>query len=295
MAFIINNFNGLKNINAYQSCRNVAVTLEIQQNDMKKIKLEILKIAAIAACKIAIAADIKKYPAEWLLHYLQGKGGEKKVPEEVVVQALPAIKTVIRNDGKIEGWHCLSHSSIYEGSGFGGRPDLFYIMGGFSFYVNSDGKIAAKDVYDWHPNSDGEYFTSPFGGEKFEWLYKLLDKMFGEDWFSNNNVTGVYGVSNKLWSDMTMVGAKSFTSTFKTMIDVSAPESKINLMKGKNYSSPFVIDDVSITNNFVIDGEPFYFCKEVRMARGGIPMFFDKNGNILKTYRVRPTGERPKR
>lgn len=193
----------------------------------KKNKLRIIKYAVlvigggvIAAAKCGVkAAKPFELPLKWLLHYVAGSGTKMIVPLKTVKAAKSAfMETIYRNDRwpVFGNKHCLYHSTLYEGKGFYGRPTLFYLVGGFTFVLHKDGRISGKDCYDWHANPDGNYFTSPLGTSKWAVFFMaLLDLVFGNDWF----VTGGFpsseaGISNKLWDDLHIVGARPFMSYF---------------------------------------------------------------------------------
>ena len=209
---------------------------------MKKLKLLVLKKLFLLASSMLIKAGVMKDQLKWLRHYVAGKGTDIEVPASAIVEAKKTFQRAIVHcwtNGSVgysdypywigEGSslkdrdYCVYHSMLYDGIGFGKKPVLFYLVGGFTFHLNEDGTVSGKDVYDWHPDTNGGYFSSPLGNanHKLDWFYKGLDKIFGNDWFSNNNITGVYGISNKLWCDMAEVGAKAFTSYFN---DVEVPE-----------------------------------------------------------------------
>jgi hypothetical protein len=173
-------------------------------------------------------------PMIWLRHYLLGSGRDLSVPEEYVVGALDTILVAYRYDNG----H-IYHSTCYKGSGFYNRPLLFYLVGGFTFgweeKENGDIAISGVDHYDWHSTEtyDGgkEYFTSPFYSyQEGEWdedgeyipasgsgfiyhLWKVLSFLFGEEYFPMRGFpSGDAGISNRLWEDMKLVGAKEFDS-----------------------------------------------------------------------------------
>lgn len=215
---------------------------------MRKIRLQLLRVALIIVLSLVEVATkfIKTeyhYPVKWLNHFLKGSGKAMLVPEELVAQAKPALKAAISRDCYYNnhdedgyicndiyfGKWCLNHSTLYEGSGFHGRPTLFYLLGGFTFRTypcnpnKNNGNIAmvsGKDYYDWHSNGeDGNYFTSPLGDSKpMVLLIKLLGLVFGNDLFVTNGwPSGNCGISNKLWEEMYKVGAKSFYSYFENV------------------------------------------------------------------------------
>lgn len=189
--------------------------------------------AVIVAAKIGVkAAQPFEYPLIWLRHYVWGSGKAMHVPDHLVQQAKEAFRETLNRYYAYEGWdsyapdrssddpfgayHCLYHSTIYEGSGFYNRPTLFYLLGGFTFLLRRDGKVSGKDHYDWHPTKDGKYFTSPLGTGKVAAIcMAIADKVFGHEWFVVGGFpSGEHGISNKLWDDLRLVGAREFNSWF---------------------------------------------------------------------------------
>lgn len=189
--------------------------------------------AVIVAAKLGTkAAQPFEYPLIWLRHYVWGSGKAMNVPDNLVQEAKEAFRTTLDRYYAYDGWdnyapsrssddpfgayHCLYHSTIYEGSGFYNRPTLFYLLGGFTFLLRRDGKVSGKDHYDWHPTEDGKYFTSPLGTGKVAAIcMAIADKVFGHEWFVVGGFpSGEHGISNKLWDDLHLVGAKEFNSWF---------------------------------------------------------------------------------
>lgn len=210
---------------------------------MKKVKLSVLRYLFIVALLGVFVGTffIKKeyhYPVEWLLHYLVGTGRDKKVPSRVIKQAETVFaEAILRNhlgNEELGGTYAVSHSTMYEGNGFSGRPSLFYILGCFLFkYEPRTGRVWGSDHYDWHsdPNADS-YFTSPLGYNK--WIVKACDiagKIFGDDLFVTERsdfdhliVAGGYdgqaAISNKLWEVLEVVGAKEFNTVFEGYVHI---------------------------------------------------------------------------
>lgn len=217
-------------------------------------KLNVLKNIIIAAFTAAIfvlfvcrKAGIKggfirlEYPMRWLRHYLVGNGRAMEVPDWIVQEGTGAMKRAIEKaqlaaEDSYSGFdpyadkysgllrpYCVYHSTLYEGSGFYGRPILFYLLGGFTFRLywrNGQFVVSGKDHYDWHATRDREgnpqYFTSPLGSSKpIVLLVHLMGKLFGEEYFVTNGFPmGEAGISNRLWEDFKLVGAKEFNSFF---------------------------------------------------------------------------------
>lgn len=197
----------------------------------KLIKLKILRMLFILLLSVAEVVTLKTktglhYPVKWLCHYLKGSGSALQVPMEVVLGAKSAFGEAIDVDSynhKYESWggkYCICHSTLYKGSGFYNRPTLFYLLGGFTFkvYASHTGEVlvSGKDHYDWHPTPNGDYFTSPLGGNPVILaIVKIAGKIFGSEYFvSKGFPSGEAGISNRLWADLEKVGAKPFNSFF---------------------------------------------------------------------------------
>lgn len=209
----------------------------------EKTKLLALRVVLVVVLGIAWIGTFftKKeyhYPVEWLLHYLLGTGKDKKVPSRVIEQAEKVFfEAILKNhlgNEELGGTYAVSHSTMYEGSGFSRRPSLFYILGCFLFkYEPRTGRVWGSDHYDWHsdPNADS-YFTSPLGYNK--WVVKACDiagKIFGDDLFVTERsdfdhliVAGGYNgqaaISNKLWEVMETAGAKEFDTVFEGYVHI---------------------------------------------------------------------------
>lgn len=236
---------------------------------MKNLKFLVLRIMLLLALFGAWIGTcfVKKayhFPVEWLLHYLVGTGKDKKVPDYIVVGAKSALERAMKdndyNNMSLSGMYCVNHSTLYEGSGFHGRPTLFYLLGGFSFYYDeATNRVSGHDYYDWHSNGDGNYFTSPLGeGKIMAIVVKIAGKLFGEDLFVTNGwPSGETGISNKLWEEFYSVGAKSFNSVFDCYIEFDAEFlDEVKSMLAYNYFEEVVIgEDGSYRRIFNIDEE----------------------------------------
>lgn len=107
-----------------------------------------------------------KKPCEWLLHYISGSGREKPIPAYVMSKSIKDILYAlnIQEDNVVQGRDYTLHfnnSTLYSGGGFENRPDLFYLIGGFTATVRvEEGRVFVKlqDVYDWHPVIKEQYF-----------------------------------------------------------------------------------------------------------------------------------------
>lgn len=218
----------------------ITVVFVIIAHLSKKNKLRIIKYAVlvigggvITAAKCGVkAAKPFELPLKWLLHYISGSGKALQVPIETVKAAKSALFEAIRSHNKVVTgkYYCLYHSTLYEGAGFYGRPTLFYLVGGFTFLFRRDYTFSGKDQYDWHPNENGEYFTSPLGEGKWAIFFMaFLDLVFGNNWFIVGGFpSGQAGISNKLWDDLHLVGAKPFWSFFDKY-DILTEEEKNTL------------------------------------------------------------------
>lgn len=235
---------------------------------LRNIKLLVLKVMFIVALLGAFIGTlfVKKeyhYPVRWLLHFLVGSGKNLKVPDYIVVAAKSALERAMRdNDYRnsgLSGKYCVNHSTLYDGSGFHGRPTLFYLLGGFTFYYDeTTGRVSGHDEYDWHSNSDGNYFTSPLGdGKVMTAIVKVMGKLFGDDlfvvdgWPSNET-----GISNKLWEEFYKVGAKSFNSVFDCYVEFDpAFLQSIKEDNSFNYFEEVIVGDGYSERVYNINGE----------------------------------------
>lgn len=235
---------------------------------LRNIKLLMLRIMFVIALLVSFVGTFfaKKeyhYPVRWLLHFLVGSGKDLKVPDYIVIGAQSALERAMRdNDYRnsgLSGKYCVNHSTLYDGSGFHGRPTLFYLLGGFTFYYNeATGRVSGHDEYDWHSNGDGNYFTSPLGdGKVMTAIVKVMGKLFGDDlfvvdgWPSNET-----GISNKLWEEFYKVGAKSFNSVFDCYVEFDpAFLQSIKEDNSFNYFEEVIVGDGYSERVYNINGE----------------------------------------
>lgn len=179
------------------------------------LKLMVRIVLYIALSVLYITTKKARYA--FLRRYIAGKGGT------VRVDSLTAEKWGIK-DVIISGWagpsygrykKILVHSTtLYEGRGFWGRPEGMYIVGCFTAaYDSKTGRAVVKDVYDWHPRDDGEYYVSPLplpiAGLLAEVPSKLLPQVFGL------NFDGRLGISNRFWEGL--------GKPFLTVVEVELP------------------------------------------------------------------------
>lgn len=211
------------------SVATAMVVIGVVINAVKTLQLPALRWMFIVLFKLIRTADkltfgkIKAihslyWPTMWLSHYLNGSGKTLVVPTEVMEQAAPLF---VNRCGYLIDSHNgvntvgLHHSTLYEGSGFHGRPSLFYLVGGFTYKVEAVTcgiRVYGEDVYDWHPAEYGRYFTSPIGDNKI--ICALAQLVLGNYFSSDDSVTGEKGISNRLWEDFLKVGAQDFLSVF---------------------------------------------------------------------------------
>ena len=135
---------------------------------------------------------------QWMAHYLSRKGG--------VMDAAQHCNGLTLED-LAWAWECndsLVESTTYRERGFYGRPELFYLVGGFNFTVDFAGEtvnVVASDIYDWHHhiNSYEEpmWYASPIPRIPVSWVWPLND-FLGHTFFQES-FGGDFGVSNYLW------------------------------------------------------------------------------------------------
>lgn len=188
----------------------------------------------------------------WLGHYALGTGSNKVMPDEWVRPWLREMVSCADANGNF-----LWSSDRWQGCGFDGRPHGFYTVGGFSgHYDRETGLVTFKDVYDWHPmkrtSTQGmgtselwcwsemdlptvdmeqlvKYLPKFCQGWAVKGLQKLgvtnvdlhalTERLLGSQYYGHSDFFGVKGLSNKLWHDLTAVGAKPFTTTYRGRID----------------------------------------------------------------------------
>lgn len=174
-------------------------------------------------------------PYAGLYRYLAGKGGEFRIEPgtELASQLLQVVARAWREaampveDGQaIEIPVGQRNYPVAQPGSTWRYPDLFYLVGGFTTRWEG-GLLTGRDVYDWHPNPNGEWNTLPLPNH---WLVRVavrvLMYLFGEEWFRFE--AGLPVVSDKLWADMEAVGAKSFTTTWEIPISLDEITDLIN-------------------------------------------------------------------
>ena len=187
---------------------------------MNKLKYKITRWALMLIA-LVFSTITKKGRYKWMYHYLRGKGGTQTVPFKYVQQSSGMFDRI--SDGQ-DGQYCVDSTILYEGAGFGSRPELFYMIGGFTFNIERLDteyvRIQFEDVYDWHPApSDYEenWFTTPLPRR----LARIGRFIFGDFYFPEYGFPmGEQGVSNAFFCDFQRDGAKEFTSVFSGVISI---------------------------------------------------------------------------
>ena len=143
---------------------------------------------------------------QWMAAYLLRLWTGQDVPAPAWAQEAvqPMIERVVEN-ALYYGSKPWIHSTDYDSSGFYGRPELFYLVGGFVLEVTEHDDhvhVTARDVYDWHPaETEGDepfWFVSPLPVRlPGEWAWCTWD-VFGHTFFAPA-FDGALGVSNYLW------------------------------------------------------------------------------------------------
>lgn len=201
------------------------------------VKLKILRWAAMLALALVyLVKGQDRY--RWLLHYLAGSGEDLHVKHEDMKEVLKTLAQVYDRaydddtDHLVSSWFVSENNkgarigfwstTLYDGFGFGHRPELFYLVGCFTYTVKFIGakvKIVGADRYDWHDNGNGDFYTSPTP----KIFARIMSLIFGEKYFPIAGFPmGDPGISNRLWQDMVCVGAKPF----KTRFEISLPRSQ---------------------------------------------------------------------
>lgn len=114
------------------------------------------------------------------------------------------------------------HSTNYDKFGFYGRPELFYMVGGFeyrSYFYENYIYITAIDKYDWHHTSDNDgepfYFASPLPislkWEKYEDICFDINNFLGVI-ILQEGFDGTVYISNQFWE---WLGGKEFSTHMK--------------------------------------------------------------------------------
>jgi len=205
---------------------------------MANFKLGVLRLSAIAALKVAyLVKGQDRY--RWLLHYLQGSGETLHVPAqhmEAMVSTMARVwawaledqdETLVKRwSGETQAGSRIGFwsTTLYQGRGFGNRPEPFYLLGCFTYTVKhwrdqGTGKdvvtVCGADWYDWHDNGEGQWYTSPTP----RWFAQIMNWIFGEEYFPISGFPmGEPGISNRLWADFARVGAKPFKTRFQITV-----------------------------------------------------------------------------
>lgn len=164
---------------------------------------------------IVLKFATKKARYGYMINYLTK--GEDQFPTKEL-ECLTAEHFIKCYDEYVERFRPV-HSTIYDNAGFYGRPELFYMVGGFEFDIESDKDnimISAKDVYDWHHMKDSEgipfYFASPLpfnlSWNKHEDLCFDINTFLGAI-ILQEGFDGSVAISNYFWE---WLGGKEFTT-----------------------------------------------------------------------------------
>jgi hypothetical protein len=187
-----------------------------------KVKFKIARII-LMLLTLVLSTITRKGRYKWMYHYLKGRGGTQTVPFKWVDQSSGMFDRI--SDGQ-DGQYCVDSTVLYEGAGFGSRPELFYMIGGFTFHIErldtEHVRIEFTDVYDWHPapsdyDEEENWFTTPLPH-----LFATVGRfIFGDFYFPEWGFPmGQEGVSNAFWCDLAHDGAKEFTSVFSGVISI---------------------------------------------------------------------------
>jgi len=168
---------------------------------------------------IAITAKylVRKERWTWMVHFLIGDGSPLRLPRGIILEHLHLLLaqvTVAKKKGAVtQDKNTLrvtfeNSPQTFGTPGFWGKPELFYLVGGFTFtlHYKTKGRVTLHGVdrYDWHPWPSGEWAISPF---PCRFLLNIAGKLFGNEYFSED------GISNKLWADLvTHANCKEFNS-----------------------------------------------------------------------------------
>ncbi len=173
---------------------------------------------------------MKKYRYKWLYRYIRGKGGYAYLPQDLVKAILPSLACayVEAQESRCTQWDGdrevipFRRTTLYSGCGFFNRPEMFYMVGCFTFalsYIGDKVIVSGQDVYDWHPTAQGDWFCSPLP-IKTAGLAKaiafVLGAIFGRDCFPLKGFPSEKpSISNKFWAGLERFGARPFTTIFR--------------------------------------------------------------------------------
>jgi len=201
------------------------------------IILFVLRVAAIITFTVmSIVRRRKGARYRWLRHYLLGSGKELVLKGWLEDEAHNHITWKWVEESKRNGFAprmgAMPFSSTeWDGLGFWGRSELFYLVGGLTYKVShqedGDFRFFFEDVYDWHPVIEGrdEWYCSPVAAMPASiWsLLKRIDPIISS-WFVHGEMPyerveiNTISISNKLWADMLHVGAKEFRTTWSSAV-----------------------------------------------------------------------------
>jgi hypothetical protein len=178
------------------------------------LKLHILRLLFLVT-SFLIGTIGRSYRFLWLYHYIAGSGKTKKMPRKYLepLMMVRARRDSRRHETTTNGFkYFLHHTLEYEGSGFWGRPEAFYMVGCMTYLISFKRNrviVSGKDVYDWHPDATGNFHTSGLDIRAI----RVLSFFFGSEYFKEEGYPmGGPGISNKMWMDFEKVGSKPFTT-----------------------------------------------------------------------------------
>jgi len=191
---------------------------------INNIILLIVKLVTIVVFKVMYSIT-KQLRYKFMLHYLSGNG------DDVIIDnnTLSCFDTIFWSSILVNKYRPI-HSTDYDEFGFYGRPELFFLVGGFGYSFTIEDAtitITANDVYDWHPavNSCGEsfWFASPIV-KLPRWLRNTINTVLGFDVIIDT-FTGGDGISNELWYRL---NGTEFTSKMTWTINLSLLDIELN-------------------------------------------------------------------
>lgn len=169
---------------------------------------------------------------DFMRRYLLGNGDsvEYNDTQLVVEDFLAIIERDLRYGSDDLPFRCLFRHTEYDGRGFYGRPELFYLVGSFWFdiYVDSDNGIVyftTIDRYDWHQVEsyyDNEmmwHFSPlpiviPFADK----VAKIANKLFGYELLRAGAENNSLSVSNEFFFKL---NGRPFDTIVRWQFDIS--------------------------------------------------------------------------
>jgi len=173
------------------------------------------------------------YALRWLQHFLEGTGETLQIPEHLVLEALEGFRGKHSMLRHATAWEKSQHKGLrgvlevygstrYEGGGFTGRPQLFYLIGGFKALWYEDNTLVIEDLYDWGKSPEGEFYCSEIPLDMPYSIHKALNSVLGDRYYPLAGFPlGEPGLSNALFFDLQQEGlSKPFLSTYKGKVDL---------------------------------------------------------------------------